>query len=301
MRHQPANLCTRFLDASHQKGHPQGHRLEVLRSLDLATVLLVEGWVAMAQKHWIPTPWPAPSSLERVPCLPGNDASLLALPCPVLCLEQAPRPGQKVRGATLLVEVNANHQPDRTKAWSGSWVKCFGDAKQEALRRLGGVLVVGISLDPSSDQWAIDLGASVLPIGVDAWPMTNEQLLWSSPRGMVHTVGLTVEVVPMVPSALVFMQHQESDGGQALREGMRREAMLTLGPALTHLAALACHGTRMKTIAAPEKVNQKRVKANKFPFYPYATLVNDNGSALDGVPCQGADGLWRMSDEPALV
>ena len=31
------------------------------------------------------------------------------------------------------------------------------------------------------------------------------------------------------------------------------------------------------------------------------TLVNDNGSALDGVPCQGADGLWRMSDEPVLV
>ena len=136
----------------------------------------------------------------------------------------------------------------------------------EQTAQTGGIIVLAINYIDT--LWVIQAFGAMLPrIPVDSAPLTTYYYRKNKPA----QVGMRPFVVLPTPAKQLI---EKLGPDAAIRNSLHdigEEITSTIGL----LAALSCSNVKYSTIPAPNKLNLKRAKSNKLPFYEYKELYVD--------------------------
>lgn len=308
MNETPNNLCTHFLEACRDRKSPHARQLDLLRVIDAPALDQIARWLAFGQKFFLPCGGYRGADGASIANLASGEADVLNLPFAVTVLEyrldmQArSRKDQKAplwgavgdKRITLLVNIPAKGEVDVAHVRKSCFAEPIDPELWDVLDSKGGVMVFALWFDEPEQLWSIGIAACVLPRSQSIQALTSEradEMERDMARAAASTVPGDLEMlhvfVPCLMGTYARLAHQH--GHQAVQETMRNDVLSDACVAVDFLHAFHCANvlTEPVVIDGMQKLNKKREKSGKLPFFAYRVLVDGQSDSVDKVSWLG--------------
>lgn len=295
MNDTPNNLCTHFLDACRDRKSPHARQIDILRSIDTPALDQISRWIAFGQKFFLPCGGYILQTGKSHPMMAPQDAEILNLPFPVTVLEY--RMGMQSRSVsdlnnplwgavgdkriTLLVNIPAKGEIDVANVRDSCFAEPIDPELWKVLDSKGGVMVFALWFDEAEQLWSIGIGACVVPRlqTLEALsPARAEEIMAAMTNAAREPGQSDVQIlhafVPCLMGTYARLAHQY--GHQAVQQSMRNDVLSDACVATDFLRAFHCTNVQTDPVATDgmDKLNKKRQKSGKLPFFVYRVLVN---------------------------
>lgn len=293
MNDSPGNFSTHFLDACSDRKSPYAKQIDVLRLIDFPALDQIAKWVAFGQKFFLPHGSYVAQTSSDSELIHEADAEILKLPFPVTVLEY--RMGMQSRSVsdihnplwgatgdkriTLLVDIPAKGEVDVANVRRSCFAEPIDPDLWAMLDAGGGVMAFALWFDEPEQAWSIGIGAFVVPRNQSLENVSAERTQ-ELQREMNHSslahptdVKIVHAFVPCLMGTYARLAHQH--GHPRVQESMRNDVLSDACVATDFLRAFHCSNVQTDPVSMDgiSKLNKRRQKAGKLPFFVYRVLV----------------------------